>query len=150
MRGRRYSIDGEQNIASPTDSCLGLTSTTAIRPGLYDLLLGSADTPADTAIEWYIGRHTAAGTATAVTPTALDPGDPAATASAGENHTAEPTLTANAILFRLPLNMRASHRWIADPDGGLYSPATANNGITLYPVHASSTVLVAATMHFQE
>ncbi|MCC6419933.1 MAG: hypothetical protein IT429_16990 [Gemmataceae bacterium] len=150
MRGRRYSIDGEQAVASPTDTCLGLTGGTTVRPLVYDLLIGSAATPADNAIEWYIQRSTAAGTATSVTPQPLDSGDPAATTAAGEDHTAEPTYTSNAILWRLALNQRASHRWVADPDGGLLVPATSNNGLGLYPVHASFTGLVSATMHFQE
>jgi len=150
MRGRRYSIDGEQNVASPTDTMLGLTATSAVRPTLYDLLIGSAATPADNAIEWYIQRFTAAGTGTAVTPQALDSGDPTATGIGAEDHTVEPTYTANAILWRLPLNMRASHRWVADPDGGLVLPATANNGAGLAPVHASFTGLVSGTLHYQE
>jgi hypothetical protein len=150
MRGRRYSVDGEQAVASPDDSVLGITSTTAVRPTIYDLLIGSAATPADNALEWYLQRYTAAGTATSVTPLALDPGDPASTTTSGENHTVEPTYTSNAILFRLALNQRASHRWIADPDGGLVCPATNSNGIGAYPVHASFTGLVSMTMHFQE
>lgn len=149
-RGRRYSVDGEQNVASPDDSCLGITTTTAIRPIIYDILIGSSATPADNALQWYLQRHTANGTNTAVTPQALDPGDPAATATGQENHTVEPTFTANAILFRLSLNQRASHRWVADPDGGLQCNATASNGITSYPNHASATVLTENTFHYQE
>lgn len=150
MAGRRYSIDGEQNIASPTVSLLGLTSAATIRPGIYDILLGCEATPADAAIIWYLQRYTAAGTATAVTPQPLDPNDPAALASAGENHTAEPTYTSDKILFRLGLNQRASHRWVADPEGHIRLPATANNGAGLAPTHASSTVLCSATIHFWE
>jgi len=150
MKGRRYSVDGSQNIASPDDTCLGITATTAVEPGIYLLSFGCEDTPADASIVWYAGRTTAAGTATAVTPQNLGPGTTASTTTAGENHTAEPTYTANAILFRLALNQRATHTVIFDPDGALYAPATANNGIAMYPVHASSTVSVSCTAHFQE
>lgn len=150
MRGRRYSVDGEQNIASAADTCLGITGSTAVEPGVYFLTVGCEDTPADASIYWYLGRTTAAGTATAVTPQNLGPGTTASTTTAGENHTAEPTYTANAILLRLALNQRATHTIVLDPDGALYVPATANNGLGLYPNHASSTVLVSATMHFQE
>lgn len=148
--GRRYSIDGEQAVTDPFDSLLGLTSAATIRPVIYHMVLGVSGTPADNAISWYAGRYTAAGTATAVTPQALDPADPAALASAGENHTAEPTYTANAILFRLALNQRASHAWWADAYGGLQSPATAANGVGIYPSHASASVLADATVHFSE
>ena len=150
MRGRRYAINGDQNVASPTASALGLTSATTIRPTVYDVLIGCQDTPADAAIEWFVQRYTAAGTGTAVTPTALDPGDPAATATAAKNHTAEPTYTAGLILWRMALNQRASHRWIADPDGGLVCPALASNGVGLYPVHATVTVNTDCTFHLQE
>jgi hypothetical protein len=150
MRGRRYSIDGEQNIASPADTCLGLTSTTAIEPMIGLISVGCEDVPADASIVWYLQRSTAAGTNTSVTPQNLGPGTVAATASAGENHTAEPTYTSNAILWRLALNQRATHTIVFDPDGYIGLPATANNGVGLYPSHASSTVLVSATMHFQE
>ena len=147
---RKYSIDGEQNIAAPTVSLLGLTGSAAVEPSVFFLAMGSEGTPADAAFIWYIGRHTAAGTATAVTPQNLGPSAVASVTSAGENHTAEPTLTANAILFRLGLNQRAAHSIIFDPEGCLTAVATANNGMTLYPTHASSTILCSATMHFRE
>ena len=84
MRGRRYSIDGEQNIASPDDSLLGLTTGgTDNEPGIYMWSLGVDDTPADAAIEWYWQRYTAAGTATSVTPQNLGPGTTASASSAG-------------------------------------------------------------------
>ena len=149
--GRRYSIDGEQNIASPDDTCLILTTGgTPNRPEIYDGWLGSEGTPADSAIVWYLGRSTAAGTSTAVTPQALDSADPAASATAGENHTVEPTYTAAAILFRLGLNQRASHKINFDPQSPIKLPVTANNGVGLYPNHASSTILVSATLWFLE
>jgi hypothetical protein len=148
--GRRYSIDGLRAVNAAGKTILGLTGGTTIRPRIYDMLLGSSATPADNAIQWFLQRSTAAGTSTAVTPTALDPGDPAATATAGQNHSAEPTYTAGAILFHLALNQRATHRWIADPNGPLVIPAVANNGIGLYPVNASFTGNVDATIYFEE
>lgn len=150
MRGRRYSIDGEQNIASPFDTCLGLTGAGTNEPGVFMFSLGCEDTPADASITWYIGRSTAAGTATAVTPQNLGPNTVAALSSAAENHTVEPTYTANAILWRMALNQRASHTIVLDPESALVIPATSNNGLGLYPSHASSTVLTSATMHFMD
>lgn len=150
MKGKRYSIDGEQNIASPTDTCLGLTSTSAVEPGIQLITVGCEDTPADASLVWYLQRFTAAGTATSVTPQNLGPSTTAGVATAGEDHTVEPTYTSNAILFRLALNQRASHTVIFDPDGCIYCPATANNGLGLAPVHASSTVKCSATIHYQE
>ena len=150
MKVRCYSIDGQRAVSSPTKSLLGLTGATTIRPNVYDLYLGSSATPADNAILWYIQRYTAAGTSTAVTPSALDPADPAATSTAGQNHTVEPTYTAGAILFHLALNQRASVRAALDPMAPMVVPATANNGLGLYPVHASFTGNVDSTIYFAE
>lgn len=150
MPGRRYAVTGQSAVASPTDTCLGITGGTAVRPEIYDVLIGSSATPADNAIIWKIQRTTAAGTSTSVTPAALDSGDPASTTTAGQAHSAEPTYTASTVLFNLALNQRASHRFIADPNGGMKAPATSNNGLALYPVHSSFTGNVDATIHFCE
>jgi hypothetical protein len=148
--GRRYSIDATNVVASPTKTALVLSATTAIRPGIYDILLGSSAAPADNANQIFLQRFTAPGTSTAVTPQALDPGDPAATGVAGKTNTVEPTYTANQILFHLALNQRASHRWIGDPSGALMAPATANNGLGTYWVNASFTGNVDTCEHYWE
>jgi len=147
---RRYSVDGEQNIASPTVSILGITATTAVEPSIVQLSLGFEGTPADNSIIWYGQRHTAAGTSTAVTPQNLGPGTVASTTTSGENHTVEPTYTANAILFRQGLNQRAAHVVVFDPNACMTCPATANNGITFYPTHASVTALFSMYLYFTE
>jgi len=147
--GRRYSIDGEDtNTASTT--ILELRSTTTIRPRVYDLLFGSDATPADNAGDYVLQRTTTAGTSTAVTPQALDPGDPAATATAGKAHSAEPTYTANAILLHFALNQRATFRWVAAPGGELVLPAAANGLGLLVSNIAGSAVNVGSCMHFEE
>lgn len=149
-RGRQYGIVWQNPIASASKTSAGLTSTAAIRPELYEFNIGSSGTPADSAILWRIQRYTAAGTATAYVPTPLDPADPASTASAGVTHTVEPTYTAATILFSHALNQRASYRFIADPDGPLKLPATASNGVGIYPTHASSTVNTDGVLYFRE
>lgn len=125
MPGRRYAIDGEDTNTAAT-TILELRSTTAIRPAIYDLISGSDATPGDQAVEFSLQRTTTAGTATSVTPQALDSGDPAATATAGKAHSAEPTYTSNAILLNITHNQRATFRWVAAPEGELILPAAAN------------------------
>ena len=147
---RNYLVQGTRNVASASQTWGVLTSTSAVRPNVYDIIFGSSATPADNAILWTGQRITAAGTSTAYTPVPLDPGDPAATAVAGINHTVEPTYTANAFLIRVALNQRATHRWIADPDGPLRMPATASNGIGLLPTNASFTGAVDVSMFYYE
>lgn len=147
---RRYSIDGQDTNTAAT-TILGLTSAATVRPKIYDLIMGSDATPADNAAEYVLQRYTAAGTSTAVTPQALDPGDPASLCSAGEAHSAEPTYTANAILLQFALNQRATFRWVAAPGGELVLPATAANGVGIQVIGiAGSAVNVNATIHFEE
>lgn len=149
MAGRRYSIDGQDTNTAAT-TILELRSTTAIRPAIYDLISGSDATPADNAAEYNLQRTTTAGTSTAVTPQALDSGDPAATATAGEAHSAEPTYTANAIMLNYMHNQRATFRWVAAPDGEIVLPAAAN-GVAIQSITvAGSAVNTGATIHYLE
>jgi len=148
--GRRYSIDG-QSINTAAKSILGLTSAATIRPKIYDLVVGSDATPADNAGEFVLQRYTAAGTATAVTPQKLDPGDPSSLAGAGEAHSIEPTYTANAIMLQWAQNQRATFRWVASPGGEIVLPATAASGVGLQSISISgAAVNTNATIHFEE
>lgn len=148
----RYSVDGSQNVASPDDSTLTITAdaTRPRRMKVYDFTIGSEATPADNALVHTVQRCTAAGTATAVTPLPLDPADAATESDGGENHTIEPTYTADAILFKAAFNQRATYRWVAAPGGELVLPATASNGAGFFTTHASFTGLVNVCAHFEE
>lgn len=147
---RRYSVAGDQNAAATT-TILGITSTAAIRPKLYDVLFGSAAAPADQAFNMKMQRSTAAGTSTAVTPQALDPGDPAAVTIAGQNHTAEPTYTSGAIVLSFSVNQQATFRWVVPPEEGIVAPATAANGLGLqFVIVSGGTALCEAMFHFEE
>jgi hypothetical protein len=146
---RRYSIDGQDTNTAGT-SILGLTSAATIRPRIYDVIVGSDAAPADNAAEYVIQRYTAAGTATAVTPFALDPADPASLAAAGEAHSVEPTYTSNAILLHFALNQRATFRWVAAPGGELVMPATAANGAGLNVTNVSSATNCNVCFHYEE
>ena len=148
--GRRYSMDYVAALNNGVDTNGTLISAATVRPSIYFFTIGTTGTPADSAVIWIWQRCTAAGTVTAVTPQALDPADPASLSSGGENASAEPTYTANAILFNLGLNARATYNWWAQDGAGLKSPATAANGLGLLPTHASATVATAITQHFEE
>jgi hypothetical protein len=149
--GRSYAINGAQAVASPTDTVLGLTSVTTVRPEVFYLDFGSLAAPTDVTLQWILQRYTAAGAGDAVTPTALDPDDPAALASALANHGTEPTYTAGEVLLDVPVFQRANHQWWAlDKESRFKLPAVAANGVGLQPVHASFTGLVGATLHYEE
>lgn len=116
---------------------------------LYDIVLGSEASPADNAFLYVIQRITTAGTSTAVTPSPIDPADAASAMTAGQNHTIEPTYTAGLVMLRLPLNQRATFRWVAGQGGELVIPATASNGLG-FQTPTSSAVVISATTHAQE
>lgn len=142
-----------QRTASTSASLGSMTSdaTRARRLRVYDIMFGSEATPADAAILWTIRRCSAAGTSTSVTPQNLDPASFTTEYDAGENHTIEPTYTAGAILLNVPLNQRATFRWVAAPGGELVMPATASNGFGIETDTISTgTPVITATVHADE
>jgi hypothetical protein len=86
-----------------------------------------------------------------VTPEPLDQADAAAVSVAGSNFTVNPTLTANLLPLSIPLNQRASFRWVAAPGSEIVIPATANNGIlTSTPTLNGGTPNVTSTQLMEE
>ena len=147
---RRYTEVGEQNAAAAI-TILGVVSATTIRPSLYFWSVGSAAAPLDQAFNFMIKRFTAAGTSTAVTPQAHDPGDPAALATAGSDHTVEPTYTAGANMMSESLNQQNTFKWETLPQYGIKMPATAANGLGLrFVVVSGGTALCEATFFHGE
>ena len=126
---RKYGFSGSITAAA-TKTIWVISGTSAVRPSIYDILIGSNATPADNSSEWQLLRSTAAGTSTAVTPEKVDSGDPAATAVCGKNHTVEPTY-GTVPLLDIALNQRATFRWVAAPGSEMKAPATAANGFGL-------------------
>ena len=153
----RYVVDLQKASASTTAS-LGVINAEATgsltRFKVYDLMFGSEATPADAAILWTVTRFTVAGTTTAVTPIKLDPQDRSAGTEAGENATIEPTYTTGPPvenLLNIPLNQRATFRWVAAPGGELVGPATDENGMGIQTDTISTgTPAITATVHFEE
>ena len=148
----KFAVD-MQRTASTTAS-LGSMTADATRPRrlrVYDVMFGSEATPADAAILWTFQRCSAAGTSTGVTPTNIDPASATTEYDAGENHTIEPTYTATLILLNIPLNQRATFRWVAAPGGELVMPATASNGFGIQTDTISTgTPVITATIHADE
>jgi hypothetical protein len=119
-----------QRTAHATQSVGNITAPGASmrRAWIYDFFIGCEGDAADNEFRWDIQRCTTAGTRTTKTPTARDSADAASATTAGDNHTGEPTYTANAYGRKIPINQRATVRWQVDQRDGLVVPATANNG----------------------
>lgn len=141
-----------QRTASATLPVGSITAAAASmrRAKVYDLFFGSEATPADNAFLYSVQRCTTAGTAgTNPTPIALDPGDSlASTIVIGQAHTVTPT--GSTVLMTVPLNQRATFRWVAAPGGELLIPATASNGIKFETPTAGGLVAVTVSAHFEE
>lgn len=152
MPGRYAATGANVLAASPGKTALNVFQISNTRRGrFYDFMFGSSGTPADNAARWQGRRSTAVGTEGAgVVPMALDPGDPASLFDGAEGHTAEPTFTAASEFFDLPLNQRATWRFVVAERGEIVTPATANNGVGISAFHASSVVATEATAHWEE
>jgi hypothetical protein len=149
----KYAITGTQSTVSGSyKSILSIAATSgSLRRGkVYDLLIGTNGTPADNYLQWDISRMTAAGTATSVTPQALDPADVAALGTANNNYTAEPTITASSSLLNVGVNQRASYRWVAAPGSELVFPATAANGLALRTLSGGYTGSATGDWMYEE
>jgi hypothetical protein len=148
----RIAVDF-QRTASTTAS-LGSLTADATRPrrmSIYMITVGSEASPADQALLWQVQRITAAGTNTAVTPMQLDPGDALTEQDAGENHSVEPTYTANTIVLNVAANQKATVLWQTLPELGIITPATAANGLGIRtPTITSGTPVITSTWHVLE
>jgi hypothetical protein len=123
----------QQNLSSAFKTQVGLTAATATltSAGINEFTLGTETAPADNVIIWDVSRCTTAGTGTAGVITSGDGSKRAAGTVSTINLTAEGTSTANSSMFNMPLNQRASFRWVAVPGSELIIPATNVNGIAI-------------------
>ena len=74
-----------------------------------------------------------------------------AIATAGENHSVEPTYTAAMELLSIGINQRSSFQWWAwNDDGKLVIPATSANGIGIKSLSHTGTPVTIATAQWNE
>ena len=144
----RYSASGTQTLQPTDDDSTDATAltvaaqSTAHQHRIYEIWFGNIGAPADLVSVYTVSRITAATTTaagTTVTPSLIDLADRASQSKALENCTTEPTYTANQELLEIPLNHRATFRWVAAPGGELVTPATNNAGVGFKAIHASAT-----------
>ncbi len=150
----KYSTKAE-NVASGTNKTLINLFDPAVSPlhrgSIYDILVGSSNTPADQAARFALVRSSGVGTeGSGYVPNNVDPVGPAGGYDSGVGHSVEPTYTANKELLTFPLNQRATFRWIAGPNFEMKLAATQNNGAGLKTVASTSTQGHDATILFEE
>ena len=142
----RFAMCCSGPVHSAATSGVGLLAADiSHRVHIYDWLFGHGGAAADAVISNQLQRFTAVPTGTQVTPIALD----LAAGTAAQNATQSSTGgTYSGCLITIPTNQRASHRWVAAPDGELVIPATASNGIAYTAMEASLSTNMHATFHF--
>lgn len=131
--------------------CEIIADATRPRRGkLYDLVVSCTTTPADALFQYMVKRITNTGTGTGLTPNPLDPADAVTEADAKHLITVDAaSYGAGTELLRMPVNHRATFRFVAAPGGELVYPATASNGFGI-GVSAASTNTFSGTAHFEE
>jgi hypothetical protein len=146
-----YVVTGPNATGTANKSLITIIAAATVRPAVFDVLIGNAQTPADQSANVALQRFTAVGTAgSSPTPEPLDAGERAALATAGITHSAEPTYTANKKGLNISLNQRATFRWVASPGYEFKAPATANNGVGLVMVSATAAMILDGTLMFTE
>ena len=146
----RYTASGTQTLQATDDDSTDATAltiaaqSTVHRNSIYEIWFGNIGAPADLVSVYTVSRITAATTTaagTTVTPGPIDMADRASQSKCLENCTTEPTYTANQELLEVPLNHRATFRWVAAPGGEIITPATNNFGAGFKAIHASAETL---------
>lgn len=129
---------------------INLEGGTAVRHALYDVIIGSDDTPADKAARYVVERTTDAGTGgSALTEAPMDPADPASLVTAKSGTFGTKPADANEMLM-ISVNQRATFRWVAAPGGGIIAAAAAADGLMLNSEAASSAWATEATLIWLE
>ena len=151
-------------LVGPTSAALNNPAYPALRRGrIYDLLVGTAGTPADFSYEWEVVRTTAMGSTNTTAPAgsmssvssglALDSADTGCAAYTLNNSSAggEANMPAGAQLWYVGINQRASYRWVAAPGSELVWPATSSLGLALKMRSVSGgTAVATGTILFSE
>jgi hypothetical protein len=144
----------QQALASTFKTQTSLHAVTANlrRAAVSEIMVGADAAPnaTDCPITWDVSRTTAAGTATAATPTPADPADAASDMVGNVCHTVEPTVTAASSVWSIALNQRASQRWVAKDGSELIIPATNLAGLAGRALSPTYVGVALFTMIFSD
>lgn len=138
-----------------TQTMINAITASLRRAFIFELDIGADGLPnaTDCAIVWDLSATvTAVGTATALTPLALDQADAASGTAGNGNHTAEPTMTATSSRWALAANQRGTYRWVVSPGGPgeIVVPATNLVGFALRAKSTTYASTGVATIMFRE
>jgi len=125
----RYSFSATGTATTTTDILSIITAAASPRRfNIYDLMFGSSASPADNAFLWTVNRRTGAATAgSAVTGQTLDASDTIASTLVG-NSLPTSNGAGAGIILSVPLNQRATFRWVAAPGSEIVASNATSNG----------------------
>lgn len=148
------SFGTQQAISTSYKTLASLTSSTAAAPlrraWIYDVTFGADGTPADNVLVYKLDRQSDVGTGTAGAAAPLDGADAVYLGIETCNNTIEPTVTGDTELIEIPVNQRASYRWVAAPGGELVVPATNTTGIGARAKSPAYTGTAICALHFYD
>lgn len=150
MANKNFSVICNDAGGAAPQTLANIIGSTAVRPYVYEFDVGCSAAPADQAGLLVMARTTAVGTAGSnPTPAQADPGTAAAVCTAGIAHSAEPTFT-SPFVYQVPLNQRATWRWVANPGFEVIGSLTASNGIGLKRHTSTASYALTGTIFFSE
>lgn len=144
-----YTAAGVSTSSTGPKTAIQVASTTVIRPMVNEMVIGSSTTPADVVMTVNLVKVSALGTGGAgVTPTPLDSGDVPCISIGMQTCTSEPTTAFT--MMTIPLNQRATFRWVAQDGREIIPAAGAATGVCTIMTLAGSAAVLNATMMFRE
>lgn len=128
-------------------------ATPSMRACIIDIEIGSGAS-LDNAGEYTVRRATDddTGATGSTTPRPFDPllDNPTFGAFQNEPAATAPTYTASVFPLKLGVNQRATHRWCALPNRGIWLPATANHVLGLEVTAQSSYFAICGYLGVEE
>lgn len=134
-----FATTNKTNTVSSTVPMFNLLGAASRPLHIYEIMIACDAAPDDEAATFALMRTTARGTqSTTVAPNPLSTQSPASIATLDDTWSVDPTITANSQLLQFAMNQRATIRWVARPGNEIVVPATANAGLALVSVVATS------------
>ena len=147
---RNYHGAGFATVAADK-TALTILPTVAIRPKVFEIIIGCAATPAAQAALWVFQTCSDVGASgTSWTPIKLDPADPASLVSMLVNHSTEPTYVANSILWRMALNQQATFDFKTNAGKELTIAASATAGAGIKTSTSTGTAQHHVSVFWEE
>jgi hypothetical protein len=153
MSGRYSATFLQTAVESTPGETIGqiFPSATTVRPALYYFTVSAGGTMTDVVMRVALERVSALGTEGAgVVPVAFDEGETASITDGGEDHSAEPTITAATEFWDQPVHLRATPQIQLQPDSHIIAPAVATSGLNIRSFSASYTGIAHAGFYFYE